>query len=62
MSYLILNDYWCVHAKYNYLSALPKNFQFDEILNGQIGIAYSGEDAISPARSIKEFLKENKIV
>ena len=33
--------------------------KFDEILNGQIAIAYSAEDAISPARSIKEFLKEN---
>ncbi|OUW63456.1 MAG: 50S ribosomal protein L10 [bacterium TMED198] len=33
--------------------------KFDEILNGQIAIAYSEVDAISPARSIKEFLKEN---
>ena len=33
---------------------------FDEILSGQIGIAYSEEDATAPARVIKDFKKENK--
>ncbi len=33
---------------------------FDEILNGQIGIAYSEEDPTAPARVIKDFKKENK--
>ena len=32
---------------------------FDEILSGQIGIAYS-EDATAPARVIKDFKKENE--
>ena len=32
---------------------------FDDILSGQIGIAYS-EDPTAPARVIKEFKKENK--
>ena len=33
---------------------------FDEILNGQIGIAYSEEDPTAPARVIKDFKKENE--
>ena len=33
--------------------------KFDDILQGQIGIAYSVDDATSPARVIKGFLKEN---
>ena len=33
--------------------------KFDELLNGQIAIAFS-EDPVAPARVIKEFLKENK--
>ena len=31
---------------------------FDEILNGQIGIAYAGDDPTAPARVLKEFTKE----
>ena len=33
---------------------------FDDILSGQIAIAYSEEDATAPARVIKDFKKENK--
>jgi len=33
--------------------------KFNEILNGQVGIAYSLDDGVSPARSIKSFLKDN---
>ncbi len=32
---------------------------FDEILKGQIGIVYSSEDPIAPARIIKDFNKDN---
>tara|TARA_Y100000768_G_scaffold369087_1_gene333658 strand:+ start:169 stop:687 length:519 start_codon:yes stop_codon:yes gene_type:complete len=32
---------------------------FDNILSGQIGIAYAGSDPTSPARVIKEFSKDN---
>ena len=31
---------------------------FDEILNGQIGIAYAGDDPTAPARVLKEFTEE----
>ena len=31
---------------------------FDEILSGQIGIAYAGDDPTAPARVLKEFTKE----
>ena len=31
---------------------------FDEILSGQIGIAYAGDDPTAPARVLKEFSKE----
>ena len=33
---------------------------FDNILSGQIGIAYAKSDPTSPARVIKEFTKENE--
>ena len=33
---------------------------FDDILSGQIAIAYSEEDATAPARVIKDFKKENE--
>tara|TARA_Y100001970_G_scaffold33844_1_gene42039 strand:- start:423 stop:944 length:522 start_codon:yes stop_codon:yes gene_type:complete len=33
---------------------------FDDILSGQIGIAYSDEDPTAPAKVIKDFKKENK--
>ena len=33
---------------------------FDNILSGQIGIAYAGSDPTSPARVIKEFTKDNE--
>ena len=33
---------------------------FDNILSGQIGIAYAGSDPTSPARVIKEFSKDNE--
>jgi len=33
---------------------------FDEILSGQVGIAYSEEDATAPARVIKDFKNKNK--
>ena len=33
---------------------------FDEILNGQVGIAYSEGDPTAPARVIKDFKKENE--
>ena len=32
----------------------------DELLVGQIGIAYAGSDPTAPARVIKEFVKENE--
>ena len=35
---------------------------FDEILSGQIGIAYSEEDATAPARVIKDFKKEKYLL
>ncbi len=43
------------------LAAKEAGFEgkFDDILQGQIGIAYSVDDATSPARVIKGFLKEN---
>ena len=34
--------------------------RFDDILEGQIAIAYSKNDPTSPARVIKEFIKENE--
>lgn len=34
--------------------------KFDDILEGQIAIAYSKNDAASPARVIKGFVKDNK--
>jgi large subunit ribosomal protein L10 len=34
--------------------------KFDDILEGQIAIAYAKEDSTSPARVIKSFVKENK--
>ena len=33
---------------------------FDEILNGQIGIAYAGDDPTAPARVLKAFTKETE--
>ena len=34
--------------------------KFDDILNGQVGIAYGYDDPTSPAKAIKNFLNENK--
>ena len=34
--------------------------KLDNFLQGQIGVAYSGGDPVSPARVIKDFRKENK--
>ena len=36
--------------------------KLDEVLVGQIGIAYAGDDPTAPARVIKDFKKENKDV
>ena len=33
---------------------------FDDILEGQIGIAYSNDDPTAPARVLKDFIKVNK--
>ena len=34
--------------------------KLDDFMSGQVGIAYSSQDPISPARVIKDFKKENK--
>ena len=34
--------------------------KFDDMLNGQVGIAYGYDDPTSPAKAIKNFLNENK--
>ena len=34
--------------------------KLDDFMTGQVGIAYSSEDPISPARVIRDFKKENK--
>jgi len=33
----------------------------DDLLDGQIGIAFAHEDPVSPARVIREFVKKNKL-
>ena len=35
---------------------------FNEILSGQIGIAYAGDDPTAPARVLKEFTKDNECI
>ena len=35
---------------------------FDEILSGQIGIAYAGDDPTAPARVLKEFTEESECI
>ena len=46
----------------NKIAAKNAGFEdlFDNILSGQIGIAYAKSDPTSPARVIKEFTKENE--
>ena len=55
-------DYFISKNTLTKIAAKNAGFEdkLDAFLQGQIGVAYSGADPVSPARVIKDFRKENK--